>query len=71
MTSIAQNDIKAMGATGQRNIKLIFYLLFVLVCLGLGFFNYWYNTKRFEDAQQQIIRVFEKNDIGFVSAKQI
>lgn len=61
MTSIAQNDIKAMGATGQRNIKLIFYLLFVLVCVGLGFFNYWYNTKRFEDAQQQIIRVFEKN----------
>ena len=54
-----------MGATGQRNIKLRFYLLFVLVCVGLCFFNYWYNTKRFEDSQQQIIRAFEKSMKNF------
>lgn len=50
-----------MGDTGNKKTKLLFYLLFVAVCIGLCFFNYYYNTKRFEDSQQQIIRAFERS----------
>ena len=50
-----------MGDTEHKKTKLHFYLLFVLACVGLGLFNYYYNTKRFEESQQQIIRAFEKS----------
>ena len=52
---------KIMGDTEHKKTKLRFYLLFVAVCIGLGLFNYYYNTKRFEESQQQIIRAFERS----------
>ena len=50
-----------MRDTEHKKTKLHFYLLFVLACVGLGLFNYYYNTKRFEESQQQVIRAFEKS----------
>lgn len=50
-----------MGDSDKKKTKLLFYLLFVVVCIGLSFFNYYYNTKRFEDSQQQIIRAVERS----------
>ena len=52
---------KTMGDTEPKKTRLLFYLLFVVVCVGLSLFNYYYNTKRFEDSQQQIVRAFEKS----------
>lgn len=50
-----------MSDTDQSKTKLRLYLLFVAVCIGLALLNYYYNTKRFDDCQQQIVCAFEKS----------
>ena len=50
-----------MGDTGCQKTKLRFYLFFVVLCICVCLFNYYYNTTRFESSQQKIIHAFEKS----------
>lgn len=50
-----------MGDSGYQKTKLHYYLIFVVLCIGVCVFNYYYNTTRFEASQQTIIHAFEKS----------